>query len=84
MSTLDLPSNSDMSAPATNELGFGRLPSGGSFGPAPVMTMTLTVQFFWTIDGPNRYHSTCWAGRFRWDIFDLKHVGFWRCAHVVP
>ena len=31
-----------MSAPAANEFGFGRLPSGGAFGADPVMMMTRT------------------------------------------
>ena len=37
-----LPANSEMSAPATNECGFARLPSGGAFGSEPVNTTTRT------------------------------------------
>ena len=43
ISTLDLPSNSEISAPATKECGFGRFPSGGASGGEPVNTMTRTL-----------------------------------------
>ena len=48
VATLSIPTNSEISAPATNALGFGRFPSSAGNGLAPaIITHLIDLLFSW-------------------------------------